>query len=133
MDAGRGKDQLTGGRGNDLMWGGDSGDTLTGGEGGDLLDGGAGKDLLTGGIGGDKFIFGAGDKVTDFSRTQGDQILFHENLGLDQSDLIITQTNKGTVIGAVGVDGTILLQGYFGSFDTGNDFKFDYVPDFDFI
>lgn len=133
VDGGGGADSLNGGRGNDLLWGAKGNDRLTGGEGGDLLDGGAGNDQMTGGIGGDKFVFGAGDRVLDFDRTEGDQILFDAALGLTESDLIISATAQGTVIGAAGADGTMLLRGYFGGFDTGNDFKFDYMPDFDFI
>ncbi len=48
-----------------------------------MLRGGAGKDTLTGGIGGDRFVFAAtgdsvtganADRITDFSRAQGDRI-----------------------------------------------------------
>jgi Ca2+-binding RTX toxin-like protein len=106
---------------------------MQGGEGGDLLDGGAGNDVLAGGLGGDRFVWGAGDRVTDFSRTEGDQIWFNAALGLSEADLIITQVAGGTRIGLAGQAGTILLQGYFGGFDIGNDFKFDYVPSMDFL
>lgn len=133
IDGGAGNDVLNGDAGNDLIWGGTGNDRLLGGAGDDVLDGGAGADQLTGGLGGDVFVFGAGDRVLDFSRVQGDQIHFAASLGLSEANLIITQTAQGTVIGAQGVAGTMLLQGYFGGFDTGNDFKFDYVPNFDFI
>jgi Ca2+-binding RTX toxin-like protein len=133
VDGGVGNDQLNGEQGNDLLWGNRGADRLFGGEGGDVLDGGLGNDRMTGGAGGDVFVFGAGDRVLDFSRVEGDQIHFAASLGLSESSLIITTTAAGTVIGAAGVTGTLLLQGYFGGFDTGNDFKFDYVPDFDFI
>ncbi|MGQ0567110.1 MAG: calcium-binding protein [Gemmobacter sp.] len=133
IDGGAGGDSLVGGQGNDLLWGAGSGDRLFGGDGGDLLDGGAGADRLTGGAGGDVFVFGAGDRVMDFSRVEGDQIHFAAALALSEADLIITTTAQGTVIGAAGVTGTVLLQGYIGGFDTGNDFKFDYVPNFDFL
>ncbi|QYK41298.1 MAG: hypothetical protein KF887_18325 [Paracoccaceae bacterium] len=133
IDGGAGADWLYGDRGNDLLWGGAGNDRLFGGDGGDVLDGGEGKDQMTGGIGGDVFVFGAGDRVLDFSRVEGDQVHFHAALGLSEADLIISQTAQGTVIGAQGVAGTLLLAGYFGGFDTGNDFKFDYVPNFDFV
>jgi Ca2+-binding RTX toxin-like protein len=133
IDGGLGADRLFGGAGNDLLWGAAGADRLDGGEGSDVLDGQQGLDVLTGGAGGDVFIFGAGDRVVDFSRVDGDQIHFAAAQGLTEADLIITTTAQGTVIGAVGVSGTMLLQGYFGGFDTGNDFKFDYVPTFDFL
>jgi Ca2+-binding RTX toxin-like protein len=133
MDGGNGGDRLLGGEGNDLIWGGAGADQLFGGAGDDVMLGGAGVDRMTGGLGGDVFVFGAGDRVLDFSRVEGDQIHFDASLGLSESSLIITTTAAGTVIGAVGVAGTMLLQGYFGGFDTGNDFKFDHVPTFDFL
>ena len=57
-------------------------DTLDGKGGNDLLEGGAGQDQLTGGSGADRFrfatgaAFGAGraDRITDFSRSEGDRI-----------------------------------------------------------
>ena len=133
IDGGKGADSLWGGRGNDLLWGGNSNDRLFGGDGDDVLDGGAGTDRLAGGVGGDVFVFGAGDRVLDFSRVEGDQIHFAAALGVTEADLAISTTAQGTVISAAGVAGTLLLQGYFGGFDTGNDFKFDYVPNFDFL
>ncbi len=133
IDGGVGVDRLFGDAGNDLIWGGNGADQLSGGAGNDVLDGQAGRDALTGGAGGDVFVFGAGDRVVDFSRVQGDQIYFDATLGLSEADLIIRTTTQGTTIGAVGVTGTMLLSGYFGGFDTGNDFKFDYAPIFDFI
>jgi Ca2+-binding RTX toxin-like protein len=133
IDGGIGADVLNGDAGNDLLWGGAGADRLFGGAGDDVLDGGAGNDQMTGGLGGDVFVFGAGDRVLDFNRNDGDQIHFNANLALSEADLIITQTAQGTLIGAQGVAGTMLLRGYFGGFDTGNDFKFDYVPTFDFI
>jgi len=58
-------------------------DTLTGNSGANVLNGWAGKDVLTGGAGGDIFSFAAighsavganADRITDFSRAQGDHI-----------------------------------------------------------
>jgi Ca2+-binding RTX toxin-like protein len=133
IDGKAGNDRLEGGFGNDLLWGKGGADRMFGDDGGDVLDGGMGRDTMTGGAGGDVFVFGAGDRVLDFSRVEGDQVHFDAALGLSEADLIITTTAQGTVIGAAGVDGTMLLRGYFGGFDTGNDFKFDYVPNFDFL
>lgn len=132
-NGGAGADRLFGNNGNDLLWGGLGNDRLDGGEGDDQLNGQQGADILTGGAGGDTFVFGAGDRVVDFSRVEGDQIHFAAGQGVTEADLLITTTAEGTVIGAVGVSGTMLLQGYFGGFDTGNDFKFDYVATFDFL
>jgi Ca2+-binding RTX toxin-like protein len=133
INGGNGADAIWGGQGNDLLWGGNGNDRLFGGDGNDVLNGGAGADRVAGGFGGDVFVFGAGDRVLDYSRVEGDQIHFAAAQGVSEADLIITTTAQGTVVGAVGVTGTMLLQGYFGGFDTGNDFKFDYVPTFDFL
>jgi len=133
IDAGAGRDNVFGGAGNDLVWAGTGNDTMFGGAGGDVLDGKAGVDRMTGDDGADVFVFGAGDRVLDFDRTEGDQIHFAADLGLSEADLVIAVTAQGTVIGAAGVAGTMLLQGYFGGFDLGNDVKFDYVPTFDFL
>ncbi|WP_225007201.1 calcium-binding protein [Novosphingobium percolationis] len=54
---------------------------LSGGKGNDVLDGHGGADRLIGGLGADHFVFGTDaldetfDTITDFSHTQGDQIL----------------------------------------------------------
>jgi Ca2+-binding RTX toxin-like protein len=132
-DGGAGIDTVFGETGNDLVRGGAGNDQLFGGSGDDVIDGGIGADRLQGDAGGDVFVFGAGDRVLDFSRVEGDQIHFAAAQGLSEADLIISTTAQGTVIGAAGVSGTMLLAGYFGGFDTGNDFKFDYVPTFDFL
>jgi Ca2+-binding RTX toxin-like protein len=128
-----GADTLDGGDGNDRLIGGRGNDRLLGRGGDDLMDGGSGTDLLTGGLGGDTFVFGAGDTVIDFNRSQGDQIHFAAAQRLSESSLIITRSTAGTLIGAIGVNGTMLLRGYSGGFDIGNDFKFDYVPSNDFL
>jgi hypothetical protein len=139
MDGGRGNDSLSGNDGNDLLWGAAGADRLIGGAGGDILNGGKGADTLTGGAGGDKFVFGAGDRVMDYSRVDGDQILFSAALGLSEADIkISTITNGGLPSTSLSytINGTVssmVLRGYSGGFDPGNDFKFDYVPAFDFI
>jgi len=139
MDGGRGNDSLSGNDGNDLLWGAAGADRLIGGAGDDILDGGTGADTLTGGAGGDKFVFGAGDRVLDYSRVQGDQILFSAALGLSEADIkISTITNGGLPSTSLsytinGTTSAMVLRGYSGGFDPGNNFKFDYVPTFDFI
>ena len=83
IEAGAGNDRATGGEGNDLLSGGAGNDELSGGGGNDLLIGGAGQDVLSGGGASDTFVFGAGDtavalaradRITDFSRAEGDRI-----------------------------------------------------------
>jgi Ca2+-binding RTX toxin-like protein len=139
IDGGANNDSLGGNDGNDLLWGVAGADTLNGGGGDDILDGGQGSDGMTGGAGGDKFVFGNGDRVMDYSRVDGDQILFSAGLGLSEADIkISTITNGGLPSTSLsytinGTTSTMVLRGYRGGFDPGNDFKFDYVPTFDFI
>lgn len=133
IDGGAGNDVLNGNDGNDLLWGSAGADLLNGGAGDDILDGGLGSDRMTGGVGGDKFVFGFGDAVIDFNRDQGDQIFFNAGLGLAETDIRVTVTAQGTRLSYGANTSSMLLSGYFGGFDRGNDFKFDYVPAFDFI
>lgn len=75
-------DVLFGDAGNDNLFGDDGADALEGGAGIDRLTGGAGRDVMTGGSDKDYFTFDDGDfsgttatmadRVTDFSRAQGD-------------------------------------------------------------
>ncbi|WP_304608554.1 calcium-binding protein [Inquilinus sp. Marseille-Q2685] len=67
----------------DTLIGDTGGNRLDGIEGNDKLDGGAGTDTLTGGAGADTFVFSssgdtglgaAADRITDFSKSQGDKI-----------------------------------------------------------
>jgi Ca2+-binding RTX toxin-like protein len=131
IDGGNGADRLFGGAGDDRMLGGAGADRLEGGDGNDLLDGGAGNDILTGGFGGDSFVFGAGDRVTDFDGLEGDQIVFNAALGIDETALAVSTTAAGTVITYAG--GSMTLAGYFGPLEAGNQIKFDYVPSMDFL
>ncbi len=131
MQGGAGADRLFGDAGDDRLIGGNGADRLNGGFGNDLMDGGAGADTMAGGAGGDTFVFGAGDRVVDFSRVEGDEIAFNAALGIGFGDISISQNAQGTVISYAG--GSMLLAGYFGGFDPGNDFKFDYVPSTDFL
>jgi len=133
IDGGAGNDALNGNDGNDLLWGAAGADLLNGGAGDDILDGGVGSDRMTGGVGGDKFVFGFGDTVVDFNRDQGDQILFNAGLGLSEADIRVTTTAQGTRLSYGANSSSMLLSGYFGGIDQGNDLKFDYVPVFDFI
>ncbi len=82
-------ENLSGSQGNDKLYGSTGANTLQGWNGNDLLQGGAGKDTLSGGAGADKFVFTAvgdsvvganADRITDFSRAQGEKI---DLLGID--------------------------------------------------
>ena len=95
-------DWLTGAAGNDMLAGAGGADSLAGGQGNDTLAGGNGADRMSGGGGADVFVFAGsadlarGDKITDFSVTQGDRIdlrgvdAMTGNLGLDHFTLIST-------------------------------------------
>jgi Ca2+-binding RTX toxin-like protein len=74
-----GDDRLSGVAGQDRLYGDAGADTLYGGAGRDVLRGGLGADLLNGGLDADRFVFAttaetAGDRITGFSRAQGDKI-----------------------------------------------------------
>lgn len=73
-----GRDYIDGGDGDDIVRGGQDDDLVFGGAGNDWLAGDRGADTVSGGPGADTFhIFGeAGvDRVTDFSRADGDRVL----------------------------------------------------------
>ncbi|MGO1079397.1 calcium-binding protein [Inquilinus sp. CA228] len=78
-----GIENLSGSQGSDSLYGNAGANVLQGWNGNDALFGRAGKDTLTGGAGGDRFTFTAlsdsvvganADRITDFSRAQGDRI-----------------------------------------------------------
>jgi len=115
----RGHDSLNGGAGNDLMLGGNDRDLLIGGLGNDRLHGETGNDTLTGGAGADDFVFsrrGGADRITDFTRTQGDQIFLDDALwtGTRSAAQVVTSFASVTAEGVLfnfGANGTLLLQG----------------------
>lgn len=86
ISADDGNDTISSGSGNDCLLGGSGNDTLSGNDGLDILDGGSDNDLLIGGKGNDTLIGGSGadffaysngdnsDTITDFSRTENDQM-----------------------------------------------------------
>ncbi len=131
IDGGSAADRLFGDDGDDRLLGGAGVDRLDGGAGNDLLDGGVGNDVLTGGLGGDSFVFGAGDRVTDFNGLAGDMVVFDASLGIDETALTISTTAAGTVISYAG--GSMTLTGYFGPIEPGNQLQFDCVPSMDFL
>lgn len=74
---------ISGNAGANTLYGNGGDDILSGGAGADKLIGGAGSDRLTGGLGKDTFVFDTAasaatnlDTIGDFSRAQGDKILF---------------------------------------------------------
>ncbi|NQX72785.1 MAG: M10 family metallopeptidase C-terminal domain-containing protein [Epibacterium sp.] len=84
VSTGQGNDTVTTGTGADRLWGGAGRDRLSTGEGDDELHGGEGQDILTGGSGADRFVFtakgDAGDRITDFDPSQGDQLILSDML-----------------------------------------------------
>jgi Ca2+-binding RTX toxin-like protein len=73
-----GNDWCDGGAGDDIVRGGQDNDVVLGQAGNDWLSGDRGADTISGGAGADTFhTFGdAGiDRVTDFNRAEGDQVL----------------------------------------------------------
>jgi hypothetical protein len=88
--------------GNDTLNGGDGNDWIDGGTGDDLLRGGAGDDTLTGGLGADWFwsseqFLGSVDYITDFSREQGDKIVFELSPGSNVLYELSYDPNTGAV------------------------------------
>lgn len=96
LRGGSGDDNLFGGVGNDLLIGGTGSDLMVGGAGRDVINGGSGTDTMRGGASTDFFKFTALndfigddiDRITDFSRSQGDKI------DLSQIDANLTRTGN---------------------------------------
>lgn len=77
MNGNVGNDTLSGGDGADVVRGGKDDDNVSGGAGNDFVSGDRGSDTVSGGAGADIFhtFGGAGlDRVTDFSRAEGDRV-----------------------------------------------------------
>jgi Ca2+-binding RTX toxin-like protein len=109
-----GDDTCQGGVGNDLIRGGQQNDILTGAAGNDWLSGDRGDDTISGGTGADTFhSFGeAGvDRVTDFSRAQGDRVQLDAGttytVAQSGADTVIDMTGGGRMI-LVGVQASTL-------------------------
>jgi Ca2+-binding RTX toxin-like protein len=78
-----GIENLSGSQGSDSLIGSSGANVLQGWNGSDVLTGAGGQDTLTGGAGADRFVYSsapqsvvgtAADRITDFSRAQGDRI-----------------------------------------------------------
>jgi Ca2+-binding RTX toxin-like protein len=93
-DSFNGIENVNGGKAGDTLIGSAVSNLLAGYEGNDALQGGGGRDFLAGGAGADRFVYAAvgdsavganADRITDFSRAQGDKI-----------DLSAIDANSGT-------------------------------------
>ena len=107
MNGNTGDDTLSGGDGIDVVRGGKDNDVVMGGAGNDFVSGDRGSDTLTGGTGADTFhtFSGAGlDRVTDFSRAEGDRVFVLGAYTVSQvgADVVIDLTG-GTQMVLVGV------------------------------
>ncbi|MET0274952.1 MAG: FG-GAP-like repeat-containing protein [Phenylobacterium sp.] len=113
-----GNDVCEGGEGNDVVRGGQQNDIVLGGLGDDWISGDRGDDTITGGLGADTFhTFGeAGiDRVTDFSRAQGDRVLLDAgttySVAQVGADTVITMGGGGQMT-LVGVQMSSLTTGW---------------------
>ncbi|SHE74630.1 Hemolysin-type calcium-binding repeat-containing protein [Lampropedia hyalina DSM 16112] len=92
LSSGAGNDILYGGTGNDVLNGGSGADLLFGGAGNDVLIGGEGFDVLSGGSGADQFTYESSnfgwDVITDFSRAQGDKLVFSSDIFATAQDAV---------------------------------------------
>jgi len=103
-----GNDTCDGGTGSDVVRGGQGNDILTGGTGDDFLSGDLGEDTIAGGAGADIFnsFGGAGiDRVTDFSRAEGDRVRLDPG-----STYAVSQQGADTVVAVTG-GATVVLVG----------------------
>lgn len=117
MNGNTGDDTLSGGDGADVVRGGRDNDVVMGGAGNDFVSGDRGSDTLTGGTGADIFhtFAGAGlDRVTDFSRAEGDRVFVIgtsytvSQVGADT----VLDLGSGTTMVLVGITQTTLTDGW---------------------
>jgi Ca2+-binding RTX toxin-like protein len=113
-----GNDTCDGGVGADVIRGGQADDLLTGAAGDDWLSGDRGNDTVTGGLGADTFnSFGeAGiDRVTDFSRSEGDRVRLDAGSVYSATqvgaDTVVTVTGGAQLV-LVGVQLSTLADGW---------------------
>ncbi|MDO8801296.1 M10 family metallopeptidase [Phenylobacterium sp.] len=109
-----GADTQEGGDGVDWVRGGQADDSLSGGAGDDWMSGDLGDDTLSGGLGADIFRTWGGtgiDRITDFSRAQGDRVQLDLGTAATASqvgaDTVIDMAGGGKMI-LVGVSITSL-------------------------
>jgi Ca2+-binding RTX toxin-like protein len=118
VHGGAGNDLCEGGEGNDIVRGGQGNDVVRGGAGDDWLSGDKGDDTVTGGTGADIFhsFSGAGlDRITDFSRAEGDRIQLDPGttytVAQTGADTVVTLGGGGQVV-LVGVTASTLGEGW---------------------
>lgn len=111
-----GEDTLSGGDGSDVLRGGKDNDSLSGGAGADFVSGDRGNDTVAGGAGADIFhVFtGSGvERVTDFSRAEGDRVFVTGAYTVSQSGAdVLIDLGGGTQMVLVGVSQTSLTDGW---------------------
>lgn len=113
-----GNDSLAGGDGNDVVRGGRDDDVLSGGAGADFLSGDRGNDTVSGGAGADIFHTFVGaqiDRVTDFSRADGDRVgvLSGTTYTVSQSGAdVLIDLGGGNQMILVGVQQSSLTEGW---------------------
>lgn len=113
-----GNDTCEGGAGVDWVRGGQGNDVVIGGAGADFLAGDRGNDTVTGGSGADIFYFFAGadaDRITDFSRAEGDRIMLDHGAAYTVAqvgaDAVVTVGGASQVV-LVGVSISSLTGGW---------------------
>lgn len=101
IEAGTGRDHVTGGLGNDVISGQGGNDDINGNDGNDLISGDAGDDHIRGGLGDDLLTGGSGkDRIEAFSPTStlmyGDDIAVGRSIRRDtwDHDQIITHSDS---------------------------------------
>jgi beta-glucanase (GH16 family)/Ca2+-binding RTX toxin-like protein len=105
MNGNLGNDSVDGGTGADIVRGGQGDDVLKGGAGDDWISGDRGNDILTGGAGADIFHMisaGGHDRITDFSRAEGDRLQVEAGLTWSVSqigaDTVVTLSDGSDVV-----------------------------------
>ncbi|MBX3482947.1 hypothetical protein [Phenylobacterium sp.] len=118
INGNQGNDTLLGGSGDDVLRGGKDNDVIFGGDGNDFISGDRGDDTVTGGAGADSFhVFsGSGiDRVTDFSRAEGDRVAVLTGTTYTVSQVgadVVIDLGGGTQMILVGVQQSSLTDGW---------------------
>ncbi|MBL8555471.1 MAG: hypothetical protein JNL41_14445 [Phenylobacterium sp.] len=118
INGNQGNDSLIGGAGADVLRGGKDDDVVLGGAGNDFISGDRGNDTVTGGAGADVFhVFsGSGiERVTDFSRAEGDRVAVLTGSTYTVSQVgadVVLDFGGGTQMVLVGVQQSSLTDGW---------------------
>jgi Ca2+-binding RTX toxin-like protein len=106
IDAGLGKDVVTGGVGRDVIFGGFGNDRINGGRGNDWIDGGWGNDELHGGDGNDYVSGSYGDD--DVTGDEGDDRLSggagNDHVGFNAVGPLVSEPGNDVLSGGPGED-----------------------------